>query len=76
MPVLTLGAEYVPAFRGNPNTVAENGMKMLAQNVTGIIVSNSGHFIQEEQPDVVVKLLRNFFRGNSDVRVDNVSPVV
>jgi hypothetical protein len=55
MPVLTLGAEYVPAFRGNPNTVAENGMKMLAQNVTGIIVSNSGYFIQEEQPDVVVK---------------------
>jgi pimeloyl-ACP methyl ester carboxylesterase len=60
----------------NPNTAAEKWMKMLAQNVTGIIVPNSGHFIQEEQPDVVVKLLSNFFRGNSDVRVDNVSPVV
>jgi pimeloyl-ACP methyl ester carboxylesterase len=65
MPVLALGAGNIPAFGGNPNTAAENGMKMLAQNVTGIIVQNSGHFIQEEQPDVVVKLLNNFFRGNS-----------
>jgi pimeloyl-ACP methyl ester carboxylesterase len=65
MPVLALGAGYIPAFGGNPNTAAENGMKMLAQNVTGIIVPNSGHFIQEEQPDVVVKLLNNFFIGNS-----------
>jgi pimeloyl-ACP methyl ester carboxylesterase len=65
MPVLALGAGYIPTFGGNPNTAAENGMKMLAQNVTGIIVPNSGHFIQEEQPDVVVKLLNNFFRGNS-----------
>src|ERR671918_1433010 len=65
MPVLALGAEYIPAFGGNPNTAAETGMKMLAQNVTGITVPNSGHFIQEEQPDVVVKLLSNFFSGNS-----------
>jgi pimeloyl-ACP methyl ester carboxylesterase len=65
MPVLALGAGYIPVFGGNPNTAAaENGMKMLAQNVTGIIVPNSGHFIQEEQPDVVVKLLNNFFSGN------------
>jgi pimeloyl-ACP methyl ester carboxylesterase len=75
MPVLTLGAGYIPAFGGNPNTAAENGMKMLAQNVTGIIVPNSGHFIQEERPDVVVKLLNNFFRGNANLTVDNVSPV-
>ena len=61
----TLGAGYIPAFGGNPNTAAENMMKMLAQNVTGIIVPNSGHYIAEEQPDVVVKLLNNFFSGNS-----------
>jgi pimeloyl-ACP methyl ester carboxylesterase len=65
MPVLALGAGYIPAFGGNPNTAAQTGMKMLAQNVTGITVPNSGHFIQEEQPDVVVKLLNNFFSGNS-----------
>jgi hypothetical protein len=49
----------------NTNTAAKDVMKMLAQNVTGIIVPNSGHYIQEEQPDVVVKLLNNFFSGNS-----------
>jgi pimeloyl-ACP methyl ester carboxylesterase len=65
MPVLAIGAGYIPAFGGNPNTAAGDVMKMLAQNVTGITVPNSGHYIQEEQPDVVVKLLNNFFSGNS-----------
>ena len=41
----------------------EYGMRILAQNVTGITVPNSGHFIQEEQPVFVVKLLNNFFSG-------------
>jgi pimeloyl-ACP methyl ester carboxylesterase len=40
------------------------GMKILAQNVTGIKVPNSGHYIPEEQPDFVVKILNNFFSGN------------
>src|SRR5918995_1417420 len=65
MPVLALGAGYIPAFGGNPNTAAGDVMKMLAQNVTAMIVPNSGHFIPEEQPDAVVKLLNNFFSGNS-----------
>ena len=65
VPVLALGAGYIPVFGGNPNTAAEDVMKMLAQNVTGIIVPNSGHYIAEEQPGVVVKLLNNFFSGNS-----------
>jgi pimeloyl-ACP methyl ester carboxylesterase len=34
-------------------------------NIKGITVPNSGHYIPEEQPDVVVKLLNNFFSGNS-----------
>src|SRR5215210_652230 len=65
MPVLALGAGYIPAFGGNPNTAAENGMKMLAQNVTGIIVPNSGHFIAEEQPQFVINQLSNFFGRNT-----------
>jgi pimeloyl-ACP methyl ester carboxylesterase len=65
MPVLALGAGYIPTFGGNANTAAEYGMKILAQNVTGITAPNSGHFIQEEQPVFVVKLLNNFFSGNS-----------
>ena len=40
------------------------GMKILAQNVQGITVPNSGHFIPEEQPVFLVKLLNNFFSGS------------
>jgi pimeloyl-ACP methyl ester carboxylesterase len=66
MPVLALGASYIPVLGGNitmPTIIS--GMQQLAENVQGIKVPNSGHFIQEEQPDVVVKLLNNFFSGNS-----------
>src|SRR5918999_1407535 len=66
MPVLALGGGYIPTFGGNitmPTVIY--GMEILAENVTGITVPNSGHFIPDEQPDVVVKLLNNFFSGNS-----------
>jgi pimeloyl-ACP methyl ester carboxylesterase len=66
MPVLALGGGYIPTFGGNitmPTVIY--GMKILSQNVTGITVPNSGHFIPEEQPDVVVKLLNNFFGNNT-----------
>jgi pimeloyl-ACP methyl ester carboxylesterase len=61
MPVLALAGGYIPTFRGNTTipSLVEYGMKLLAQNVTGITVPNSGHYIAEEQPDVVVKLLRS-----------------
>jgi pimeloyl-ACP methyl ester carboxylesterase len=65
MPVLALGGEYIPTLGGKiamPTVIY--GMKILAQNVTGIIVPNSGHFIPEEQPVFVVKILNNFFSGN------------
>jgi pimeloyl-ACP methyl ester carboxylesterase len=67
MPVLALAGGYIPTFGGNITmpSLVEYGMKLLAQNVTGITVPNSGHYIAEEQPDVVVKLLNNFFSGNS-----------
>jgi pimeloyl-ACP methyl ester carboxylesterase len=68
MPVLALGGGYIPTFGGNitmPTIIY--GMKILAQSVQGITVPNSGHYIPEEQPDFVVKLLNNFFGdgGNS-----------
>ena len=61
----TLGGGYFPALGGNITmpTIISN-MKILAQNVTGIVVPNSGHFIPEEQPVFVVKILNNFFSGN------------
>ena len=66
MPVLALGAGYIPTFGGNitmPTIVY--GMQILAQNVTGITVPNSGHWIPEERPSFVIKMLDNFFGSNS-----------
>ena len=62
MPVLALGAGYIPTLGGNitmPTVIY--GMEKLAQNVTGITVPNSGHFIPEEQPKFVVEQLAKFF---------------
>jgi len=62
MPVLALGGGYIPTFGGNismPTIIY--GMKILAQNVTGITVPNSGHFIQEEQPKFLTDQLLKFF---------------
>ena len=67
MPVLALGGGYIPTFGGNitmPTIVY--GMQQLAQNVQGIKVPNSGHFIPEERPDFVIKMLDNFFGGSSN----------
>jgi pimeloyl-ACP methyl ester carboxylesterase len=66
MPVLALGAAYIPVLGGNitmPSVVY--GFQQLAENVTGIRVPNSGHFIAEEQPEFVIGQLSNFFGRNS-----------
>ena len=66
MPVLAMGGGYIPVLGGNitmPSIIY--GMKILAQNVQGIKVPNSGHFIPEERPDFVIKELDNFFGHNS-----------
>ena len=66
MPVLALGAGYNSALGGNitmPSLIY--GTKILAENVTGIKVPNSGHWIPEERPDFVIKMLDNFFGGNT-----------
>jgi pimeloyl-ACP methyl ester carboxylesterase len=65
MPVLALGGGYIPTFGGNitmPTIIY--GMKLLAENVQGITVPNSGHYIPEEQPGFVIDQLFKFF-GNS-----------
>jgi hypothetical protein len=41
------------------------GMQQLAENVQGIIVPNSGHYIAEEQPQFVINQLSNFFGRNT-----------
>ena len=62
LPVLALGGGYIPTFGGNitmPTIIY--GMEQLAQNVTGITVPNSGHFIPDEQPKFLVEQLTKFF---------------
>ena len=63
--VLALGGAFIPVLGGNitmPSIIY--GMKILAQNVTGITVPNSGHFIPEEQPQFLADQLLKFF-GNA-----------
>ena len=63
MPVLAVFGSYYPALGDN---VTVNpplySMKALAQ---GIQIPNSGHWVPEEQLDFVIKMLDNFFKGNT-----------
>jgi pimeloyl-ACP methyl ester carboxylesterase len=66
MPVLALGGGYDPALGGNLTMpIIAYSMKLAAQNVQTFVIPNSGHWIPEEQPVRLVKLLDNFFSGNS-----------
>jgi pimeloyl-ACP methyl ester carboxylesterase len=66
MPVLAIGAGYSPILGGNVTMPAIiYGMKQLANDVTDVVVPNSGHWIPEEQPVFLGKLLNNFFSSNS-----------
>jgi hypothetical protein len=60
-----IGAGYYKFTSNVTISLAIYSIEKLAQNVTGIIVPNSGQWIPEEQPVFLVKLLNNFFSGNS-----------
>ena len=73
MPVIAVGGGYNPALGGNitiPSIIY--GMKILAQNVQGIIVPNSGHWIPEEQPDFLVNQLSDFFARSDTTNTDSM----
>ena len=59
MPVLALGGDH--SF-GN---LIINSIRTVANNVRGGVVPNSSHWIPEEQPDFLIKMLENFFAGNT-----------
>lgn len=63
MPVLTMGGEKTSA-RGRGEE-PEQSLRRIADNVTGLIVPDSGHFIPEEQPKFVAEKLLEFFSGAS-----------
>jgi pimeloyl-ACP methyl ester carboxylesterase len=65
IPVLALGGDIYPALGGDaPGNFALDSTQGLAENVKGVIVPLSGHYIPEERPDFVTKELFKFF-GNS-----------
>jgi pimeloyl-ACP methyl ester carboxylesterase len=73
MPVLALGGSYIPVLGGNitmPSIIY--GMQQLAENVQGIKVPNSGHFIPEEQPQFLINQLSNFFGRNTTATNDSI----
>jgi pimeloyl-ACP methyl ester carboxylesterase len=55
MPVLALGG---PAYGWMKKVVGQK-----AANLTAVNVENSGHFIQEEQPEFVTRTMVDFLRG-------------
>ena len=62
MPVLVLGGDIYPALGGDfPGNFALTSTQALAENVTGITVPLSGHWIPEEQPKFVIEQLTKFF---------------
>lgn len=67
VPVLVLEADFYPVFGGPVQGIpVANAVKAMAQNVTGIKVPLSGHWIPEEQPQFVIKQLAKFFGGSSN----------
>jgi pimeloyl-ACP methyl ester carboxylesterase len=54
IPILTIGGE---AGVGNFTTTT---FQMVANNVTGITLPNTGHFIPEERPNVLIKYILEF----------------
>jgi pimeloyl-ACP methyl ester carboxylesterase len=62
IPILALGGDIYPALGGDaPGNFALDSTQGLAENVKGVIVPLSGHYIAEEAPDFLVKELVKFF---------------
>ena len=61
MPVLAIGGGVsYPHGRGRGGDV-EASLKRVATNVRGVVIPESGHFVPEEQPEAVARLLLEFF---------------
>jgi pimeloyl-ACP methyl ester carboxylesterase len=55
IPVLVLSGDIYPALGGDlPGSTTLKATQALAENVTGVIVPLSGHWIPEEQPQFVI----------------------
>ena len=67
MPVLVLSGDVYPSLGGDfPASTTLNSIQALAENVQGVIVPFSGHWIPEEQPQFVIDQLSKFFRNENN----------
>ena len=57
MPVLALGADH-----GLGADLQLSGMQAVAENVKGAVIQDCGHFIPEEQPEVLTQHILSFFQ--------------
>jgi pimeloyl-ACP methyl ester carboxylesterase len=56
IPILTIGGE------GGLGNITTTSFQKVANNVTGITLSNTGHFIPEERPNFLTKQILDFFK--------------
>ena len=62
MPVLAVGGGREEA-RGR-GSEPQASLKVIADDVSGAVVADSGHFVPEEQPDALAaRLLEHFAKG-------------
>ncbi|HXA61892.1 MAG TPA: alpha/beta hydrolase [Streptosporangiaceae bacterium] len=59
MPVLAIGAS------GSLGSFVPNQVRRYATNVTGVVVPDSGHWLYEEHPKEMTRILLNFLKGTS-----------
>jgi len=55
MPLLTIGAEF------SAGSFLENHAKLVAENVKGVVITNSGHWVVQEQTEQTLTALMDFF---------------
>lgn len=61
MPVLAVGGARTEA-RGR-GSEPEESLREIADDVRGLVVPESGHFVPEEQPEILSEALADFFAG-------------
>lgn len=67
MPVLALGGDR--SF----GEIPFKGMQAVAENVRGVVISDCGHFIPEEQPAVLTQHMLDFFKKPSSDRSGSIA---
>ena len=55
MPLITIGADF------SAGSYLENHAKLVAENVKGVVITNSGHWIVQEQTEQTLTALMDFF---------------